>query len=149
MLVGALLKLLLFVTAVRAFSWTATPFNPAAIPLAVRSPYLSAWLPQGAGAALNDVWPTFWTGQVSILACTHASIRITSSIRSLVGQDSSRLTACRTVFSEHPVFQEHPSTKLRRKVPWYVNVMISSQLVLTDASVHGDAKHLCTVSWPS
>lgn len=45
-------------------SWTATPFNPHSIPLAVRSPYLSAWLPQGAGAALNDVFPTFWTGSI-------------------------------------------------------------------------------------
>ncbi|OCH92918.1 DUF1793-domain-containing protein [Obba rivulosa] len=47
-----------------ATSWTVTPFNPAAIPLAVRSPYLSAWLAQGAGNALNDVWPTFWTGAI-------------------------------------------------------------------------------------
>ncbi|KAF8974432.1 DUF1793-domain-containing protein [Flammula alnicola] len=47
-----------------AVSWTATPFNPASFPLAVRSPYLSAWLAQGSGAALNDVWPTFWTGQI-------------------------------------------------------------------------------------
>ena len=46
-------------------SWTATPFNPAAVPLAVRTPYLSTWLPQGAGTALNDAWPTFWTGSVS------------------------------------------------------------------------------------
>ncbi|KAF7966198.1 hypothetical protein HWV62_39706 [Athelia sp. TMB] len=45
-----------------ATSWTATPFNPASVPLAVRSPYLSAWLPQGAGNALNDVWPQFWAG---------------------------------------------------------------------------------------
>lgn len=48
-----------------AVSWTATPFNPAAVPLAVRSPYLSAWLPQGAGTPLNGAWPTFWTGMVS------------------------------------------------------------------------------------
>lgn len=61
---------LLFVVTVRAISWTATPFNPAAIPLAVRTPYFSAWLHQGAGAALNDVWPTFWTGQVCTLAVT-------------------------------------------------------------------------------
>ncbi|KAJ7283979.1 DUF1793-domain-containing protein [Mycena rebaudengoi] len=46
-----------------AVTWTATPFNPPSIPLAVRTPYVSAWLPQGAGAALNDVWPAFWTGQ--------------------------------------------------------------------------------------
>ncbi|KAI0832343.1 DUF1793-domain-containing protein [Trametes gibbosa] len=47
-----------------AVTWTATPFNPAAVPLAVRSPYLSAWLPQGAGTALNGAWPTFWTGSI-------------------------------------------------------------------------------------
>ncbi|KAG2042315.1 hypothetical protein BDR03DRAFT_1006723 [Suillus americanus] len=45
-----------------AVSWNATPFNPASVPLAVRSPYLSAWLPQGAGTTLNGVWPQFWTG---------------------------------------------------------------------------------------
>ncbi|PCH41119.1 DUF1793-domain-containing protein [Wolfiporia cocos MD-104 SS10] len=47
-----------------AVTWTATPFNPAAVPLAVRSPYLSAWLPQGSGAALNAGWPNFWTGTI-------------------------------------------------------------------------------------
>lgn len=47
-----------------AVSWTATPFNPASVPLAVRTPYLHAWLPQGAGNALNDAWPQFWAGQV-------------------------------------------------------------------------------------
>lgn len=145
-----LLKLLLFVFSVRAFSWTATPFNPAAIPLAVRTPYLSAWLPQGTGAALNDVWPTFWTGQVSTLTFTRAFIRITSSsIRSLVGPDLSRLTACRTVFSEHPASQGHLSTRLRRKVSQYVNFIISYRLILTAALVHCDAEHLCAVSWPS
>ncbi|TFK43420.1 DUF1793-domain-containing protein [Crucibulum laeve] len=58
------LILVLSVVSVQALTWTTTPFNPPAIPLAVRSPYLSAWLAQGAGAALNDVWPTFWTGSV-------------------------------------------------------------------------------------
>ncbi|KAF7301796.1 DUF1793-domain-containing protein [Mycena indigotica] len=48
-----------------ALSWTTTPFNPSSIPLAVRTPYLSTWLPQGAGAALNDAWPTFWAGQIT------------------------------------------------------------------------------------
>ncbi|KAG7096816.1 hypothetical protein E1B28_004225 [Marasmius oreades] len=56
--------IVLLVAQVRALSWTATPFNPPSIPLAVRTPYLSAWLPQGAGVALNDAWPTFWTGQI-------------------------------------------------------------------------------------
>ncbi|KAJ7924394.1 hypothetical protein B0H13DRAFT_1192380 [Mycena leptocephala] len=51
--------------ALAAPSWTATPFNPPSIPLAVRSPYLNAWLQQGQGVALNDAWPTFWAGQVN------------------------------------------------------------------------------------
>ncbi|KAH8120127.1 DUF1793-domain-containing protein [Phellopilus nigrolimitatus] len=45
-----------------AVTWSATPFNPAAVPLAVRTPYLSTWLPQGAGTALNGNWSSFWTG---------------------------------------------------------------------------------------
>ena len=48
-----------------AVTWDATPFNPASVPLAVRTPYVSAWLAQGSGTALNDAWPTFWTGSVS------------------------------------------------------------------------------------
>ncbi|KIJ70075.1 hypothetical protein HYDPIDRAFT_78948 [Hydnomerulius pinastri MD-312] len=52
----------LLTTAVSAVSWDATPFNPASIPLAVRTPYLSAWLAQGEGTALNGAWPQFWTG---------------------------------------------------------------------------------------
>ncbi|EIW62026.1 DUF1793-domain-containing protein [Trametes versicolor FP-101664 SS1] len=55
---------LLLAPVLGAVTWTATPFNPASVPLAVRSPYLSAWLPQGAGTALNDAWPTFWTGSI-------------------------------------------------------------------------------------
>ncbi|KAJ7129526.1 DUF1793-domain-containing protein [Mycena epipterygia] len=60
----ASLCLLPLASVVQAISWTATPFNPSSIPLAVRAPYLSAWLPQGTGAALNDVWATFWTGMI-------------------------------------------------------------------------------------
>ncbi|KAI0068780.1 DUF1793-domain-containing protein [Artomyces pyxidatus] len=45
-----------------SLGWSASPFIPPSVPLAVRTPYLSAWLPQGAGTALNDAWPTFWTG---------------------------------------------------------------------------------------
>ncbi|KAB5594674.1 hypothetical protein CTheo_1821 [Ceratobasidium theobromae] len=45
--------------------WQPTPFNPPAIPLAVRSPYLSCWLQGGnTGGRLNGQWPTFWTGSI-------------------------------------------------------------------------------------
>ncbi|KAJ7068393.1 DUF1793-domain-containing protein [Mycena amicta] len=46
-------------------TWQATPFNPASIPLAVRTPYLSSWLPQGTGHPLNGAWPTHWNGQIT------------------------------------------------------------------------------------
>jgi hypothetical protein len=47
-----------------AVTWTAEPLNPPAVPLAVRTPYLSAWLQQGDGQPLNGAWPSFWTGTV-------------------------------------------------------------------------------------
>jgi hypothetical protein len=62
MRLSTLLPLAIASVAQAAVSWQATPFNPSSFPLAVRTPYLSAWLPQGAGAALNDIWPQFWTG---------------------------------------------------------------------------------------
>ncbi|PWN48488.1 putative glutaminase A [Violaceomyces palustris] len=50
-----------------------TPFNPPSLPLAVRSPYLNAWLPSGSyksatppnsvgnGGYLSGQWASFWT----------------------------------------------------------------------------------------
>lgn len=63
-----LLTALVPATAVAAASWSASPFVPHSVPLAVRSPYLSAWLPQGEGTALNEAWPQFWTGSVCNLS---------------------------------------------------------------------------------
>jgi hypothetical protein len=68
------LSFAILVLTASAVSWDATPFNPASVPLAVRSPYLSAWLPQGAGTALNGAWPQFWTGSVSFVHYTHLNI---------------------------------------------------------------------------
>jgi glutaminase A-like protein/uncharacterized protein DUF5127/uncharacterized protein DUF4964 len=41
-----------------------TPVRPPAVPLAVRSPYLSTWL---AADNLPGTWPTFWTGRVTAM----------------------------------------------------------------------------------
>lgn len=46
--------------------WTASPFNPPALPLAVRSPYLNTWLQQGPNPApASAFWPGTWTQVVS------------------------------------------------------------------------------------
>ena len=41
-----------------------TPLRPPAVPLAVRSPYLSTWLPADS---LPGTWPTFWTGRITAM----------------------------------------------------------------------------------
>lgn len=61
---SAFLLIGLHVNNVSALNWTAKPFNPPSVPLAVKTPYLSTWLAQGSGNALNDDWPRFWTGSV-------------------------------------------------------------------------------------
>ncbi|KAJ4485238.1 hypothetical protein J3R30DRAFT_3282917 [Lentinula aciculospora] len=38
--------------------------QPAAIPLAVRSPYLQAYLGHNSGAAVPNSWPVFWTNHI-------------------------------------------------------------------------------------
>lgn len=59
--------LFLFMAAVRG-DIVSSPFVPPSQPLAVRSPYLSTWLQQAdGGTALNDDWPRFWAGQVSLI----------------------------------------------------------------------------------
>jgi hypothetical protein len=47
-------------TVAAAVSWEATPFSPASVPLAVRSPYLSTWLP--GSTPLNGGWAQHWAG---------------------------------------------------------------------------------------
>ncbi len=50
----------------KAQSFPSTPFLPPSIPLAVRSPYTSTWLPGGTGKGiLAGAWAEFWTGAVS------------------------------------------------------------------------------------
>lgn len=41
-----------------------TPFRVPSLPLAVRSPYSSAWMNRGDGKTFSNTWPTFWTGQI-------------------------------------------------------------------------------------
>lgn len=48
-----------------AANWTANPFVPPAVPLAVKSPFLQAWAMQGtAEGSLNSGWETFRDGAI-------------------------------------------------------------------------------------
>lgn len=60
----------LLITAVAAQSAsTFSPARPPAIPLAVRTPYLSTWQKAGSdggnGGYLAGQWPSFWAGQIN------------------------------------------------------------------------------------
>jgi Domain of unknown function (DUF5127)/Domain of unknown function (DUF4965)/Domain of unknown function (DUF1793)/Concanavalin A-like lectin/glucanases superfamily/Domain of unknown function (DUF4964) len=57
---------------------TFSPIRPPATPLAVRSMYLSTWLP---GSSLPGTWPTFWNGR-------------TTAITGLVRVDAATYTWC-------------------------------------------------------
>ena len=48
----------------RSTAPTFHPIRPPATPLAVRSPYLSTWLPADV---LPGTWPTFWTGRITAM----------------------------------------------------------------------------------
>src|SRR5487761_1604246 len=50
--------------AAAAGNLAASPIRPPAAPLAVRSPYLSTWLPS---ATLPGTWPQFWTGHITAM----------------------------------------------------------------------------------
>lgn len=43
---------------------TFSPTKPPAVPLAVRSPYLNAWLQGESGCILPGSWPRHWTGDI-------------------------------------------------------------------------------------
>lgn len=47
-------------------AWTASPFSPFDLPLAVRNPYLNTWLPQGNNPArVGASWANYWSNVVS------------------------------------------------------------------------------------
>lgn len=62
----------LLATAVQTIS-TFSPARPPALPLAVKSPYLSAWLPAGSndgnGGYLPGQWPIFYEYVISTPLC--------------------------------------------------------------------------------
>ena len=55
----------LFFTAAALSGSTFTPARPPALPLAVKNPYLSIWVPAGSeggnGGYLPGQWPSFYT----------------------------------------------------------------------------------------
>ncbi|KAJ6520970.1 hypothetical protein DFH09DRAFT_1251159 [Mycena vulgaris] len=135
--------------ALAATSWSATPFNPPSIPLAVRTPYLSAWLPQGQGVPLNGAWPTFWAGQIMAWA---GFVKVDGQSYSFLGaasvpdvsvkqatQKSFQFTSTRSIFvlSAGPVdltvtFLKSPTWSKCRSPLSYMQVSAAS----TDGAAH-------------
>ncbi|KAH8111989.1 DUF1793-domain-containing protein [Phellopilus nigrolimitatus] len=66
-------------------AWSAAPFNPPSLPLAVKSPYVNIWAPQGnAPAPLNQAWPRYWAADLAITGW-YASVRVDGTAYMLLG----------------------------------------------------------------
>lgn len=51
-------------------AWTASPFSPFSLPLAVRSPYLNTWLAQGNDPpGLSSEWGSYWSNSSVVSVC--------------------------------------------------------------------------------
>ncbi|PLB52445.1 glutaminase GtaA [Aspergillus steynii IBT 23096] len=87
-----------------------TPARPPALPLAVKSPYLSTWLPAGKdggnGGYLAGEWPTFWEGQINGWA---GMIRVDGNVYTWMGlpgtttvnQTAYEYTSTKSIFTLH------------------------------------------------
>lgn len=48
-------------------NWTATPFNAPSFPLAVKTPYVNAWDPQGNGPQpVSSSWPRIGAASLAV-----------------------------------------------------------------------------------
>ncbi|KAL2831158.1 hypothetical protein BDW59DRAFT_7533 [Aspergillus cavernicola] len=89
---------------------TFSPARPPALPLAVKSPYLSTWLSAGRnggnGGYLAGEWPTFWEGQVAGWA---GLVRVDGQVYTWMGlpgsttvnQTTYEYTSTKSIFSMH------------------------------------------------
>ncbi|EME45994.1 hypothetical protein DOTSEDRAFT_147842, partial [Dothistroma septosporum NZE10] len=139
---------LISVIAVRSQASTFSPGRPPAIPLAVRSPYLSTWQAAGAdggnGGYLAGQWPTFWTGAITgwcgfikVDNTTYTWMGKPDSMPSIVTQTALEYTSTRSTFTMDvagkvvmnitflsPV---DPTDKQRQSMPVsYMNVEVQS-----------------------
>ena len=73
----------------------ASLLTPPVLPLIVRNPYLSTWLPHARGAPWEH-WPMFWTGQ-EIGFSVLASIPSTSTVYPLLGRPQDSIPSNRYV----------------------------------------------------
>ncbi|WPV23828.1 Glutaminase A [Fulvia fulva] len=140
------------VTVVGAQSSSFSPLRPPAIPLAVKSPYLSTWSQAGSdagnGGYLAGQWPTFWFGQVTGWA---GMIRVDNSTYTWMGnppnsvfvnQTSFQYTSTQSIFTMQagPVqmvitflSSVTPDDLLRSSLPFtYMNVDVHA----TDGKTH-------------
>ncbi|KAL3471278.1 hypothetical protein BJX99DRAFT_29762 [Aspergillus californicus] len=89
---------------------TFSPVRPPALPLAVKSPYLSTWLAAGGdsgnGGYLAGQWPTFWEGQITGWA---GLVRVDGQVYTWMGlpgsttvnQTAYEYTSTKSIFTMH------------------------------------------------
>ena len=90
---------------------TFTPIKPPSQPLAVRSPYLSAWQPAGSGGSnggyLAGQWPRFWNGRtlgwqglIRVDGVTYNWMGAMSGLANIVTQTNYEYTTTKSVYTQ-------------------------------------------------
>ena len=132
--------------------WQATPFNPPAVPLAVRSPYLNCWLNQNGGGkplTASNEWPTFWTGTVGALILTAESrLSETCTVQILGWAGLVSVDGTVFIFMGDPVIPNTNAPKtvqksLTVKLHFMADCIVNAHIYVG----HIYPKHICHDSW--
>ncbi|EJC98584.1 DUF1793-domain-containing protein [Fomitiporia mediterranea MF3/22] len=114
-------------------AWSATPFNPTSLPLAVKSSYLNIWAPLGYGngsAALSDAWPRNWDRSLTPLGW-YGSIRVDGTAYRFLGE-SNKPAANINTLQKGFSFTPTRSSYLYQTGPVNVNITFLSPVEPTD-----------------
>ncbi|EJD08023.1 DUF1793-domain-containing protein [Fomitiporia mediterranea MF3/22] len=114
-------------------AWSATPFNPPSLPLAVKSSYLNVWAPLGYGngsQALSDAWPRTWDRSLSALGW-YGSIRVDGTAYRFLGA-TDKPAGNTGVLQKEFTFTPTRSSYLYQTGPVNVNITFLSPIEPTD-----------------
>jgi len=106
-----------------------SPLRPPAVPLAVRSPYLSTWVSTHNQETLNGQWPIFWTGAEVGWA---GLLKVDNTTYEWLGYPSSSLPGIESVVTEAVYYTSTKTVYMLLAGKVGVNVTFLTPITLDD-----------------